>query len=59
MDLAFHHAATRHRAEGNRSSSRSRRALGFIYYSTRAVESLDKKRYQEELSKEMKEAGRL
>ena len=58
-DLAVHHAATRHRAEGNRSTTRSRRAVGFIYYSTKAVESMDKKRYQEELSRELKQAGRL
>ena len=32
-DLLVHHALTIHRADGNRSSSRSRRALGFIYYS--------------------------
>ena len=58
-DLAAHHAATRHRAGGNRSPSRSRRALGFIYYSTRAQESVVKKKYQEELSRELIEAGRL
>ena len=58
-DLAAHHAATRHRAEGNMSATRSRRALGLIYYSCRAVESVDKRKYQDELSKELKEAGKL
>ena len=34
-DLVVHHAMTIHRADGNRSSERSRRAIGFIYYAKR------------------------
>ncbi|MCP4846448.1 MAG: phytanoyl-CoA dioxygenase family protein [Verrucomicrobiaceae bacterium] len=37
-DLLAHHALTVHRAEGNRSPVRERRALGFIFYSVDAVE---------------------
>ncbi len=35
-DLLAHHALTIHRADGNSSSTRSRRALGFIFYSVNA-----------------------
>ena len=31
-DVLAHHALTIHRADGNRSAARQRRALGFIYY---------------------------
>lgn len=37
-DLLIHHAMTIHRADGNRSTTRSRRALGFIYFSASAKE---------------------
>ena len=52
-DLLVHHALTIHRADGNQSDTRSRRALGLIYYSTRAVEHPDKARRQAKLNKEM------
>ena len=42
-DLLAHHSMTVHRADGNRSSTRQRRAIGFIYYSADAVESPEKK----------------
>jgi phytanoyl-CoA hydroxylase len=59
-DLLVHHALTIHRADGNRSPSRSRRALGFIYYSGRAREdSQAHKIYQEKLAEEMKLRGRI
>ena len=35
-DLLAHHALTIHRADGNQSLTRTRRALGFIFYSTEA-----------------------
>ncbi len=59
-DLLAHHAMTIHRADANTSESRSRRALGFIYYSERAKE--DKAAhaaYQEKLAREMAEAGKI
>ena len=39
-DLMAHHALTIHRADGNSSANRSRRALGFIYYSVDAREDI-------------------
>lgn len=37
-DLLAHHAITIHRADGNSSPTRTRRALGFIFYSVNARE---------------------
>ena len=39
-DLLVHHALTVHRADGNRSETRDRRALGFIYYAASAKEDV-------------------
>ena len=59
-DLLVHHAMTIHRADGNRSATRSRRALGFIYYSERAREDTAAHvAYQRKLAEEMKAAGRI
>lgn len=59
-DLLAHHALTVHRAAGNRSMSRSRRALGFIYYSVHAKQDrLAWLSYQQELVDELKSAGRI
>ena len=52
-DLLVHHAMTIHRAEGNASLSRSRRALGFIYFGESAREDTEAKRaYQQQLKAE-------
>lgn len=59
-DLLVHHALTIHRADGNSSSTRTRRALGLIYYA--AAAQLDAKahaEYQRRLSEEMIAAGKL
>lgn len=37
-DLLIHHAMTIHRADANQSATRTRRALGFIYFSAAAKE---------------------
>lgn len=59
-DLLVHHAMTIHRADGNRSLTRSRRALGFIYYSERAeVDEVAHAAYQKRLAEEMKAAGKI
>ncbi len=59
-DLLAHHAMTIHRADGNRSAVRSRRALGFIYYSERAkVDEVAWAAYQKRLAEEMKQAGKI
>jgi phytanoyl-CoA hydroxylase len=59
-DLLVHDALTVHWAEGNGSATRSRKALGFIYYGESA--KLDKEaaeEYQKKLYSDLKEAGRL
>jgi phytanoyl-CoA hydroxylase len=58
-DLLVHDSLTIHRANGNRSSSRSRRALGLIYYSERAREDVAHAAYQRSLAEEMKSAGKI
>lgn len=59
-DLLLHDAMTIHRADGNQSADRSRRALGFIYYSERAREDAQAHAaYQRKLSAEMKVSGRI
>lgn len=59
-DLLIHHAMTVHRADGNASATRTRRALGFIYYSERAREDrAAHAAYQQRLAEEMKRAGKI
>ncbi len=59
-DLLVHDAMTIHRADGNRSMTCSRRALGFIYYSERAREDTQAHAaYQRRLAKEMKSQGKI
>lgn len=42
-DLFIHHSMTIHRADANTSGTRSRKALGFIYYGESAQEDLEAK----------------
>jgi phytanoyl-CoA hydroxylase len=59
-DLLAHHALTIHRADANLSPTRSRRALGFIFYGESARE--DKaahEAYQKSLADEMSASGRI
>lgn len=59
-DLLVHDARTIHRADGNQSKVRSRRALGFIYYSQRAREDkVAHAVYQEKLARDWKRSGKL
>jgi phytanoyl-CoA hydroxylase len=52
-DLLIHHALTIHRAEGNKSLTRSRRAMGLIYFGASAKEDVDaKERYMKQLQEE-------
>lgn len=52
-DLLAHHALTIHRAGGNSSATRSRRALGFIFYSVDAREDIEaQEAYRKELAKQ-------
>ncbi len=59
-DLLVHHALTVHRADGNSSATRDRRALGFIYYSEVAKpDAVAQADYQRRLTEEMAAAGKL
>lgn len=59
-DLLVHHAMTIHRADGNQSPTRSRRALGFVYFSDRAREDrAAKAAYQQKLTEQMKATGKI
>ncbi len=59
-DLLVHDAMTVHRADGNRSATRSRRALGLIYYSHRAGEDVEAhSAYQRRLAEDMKASGKI
>jgi len=50
-DLLIHHSMTIHRADGNRSNLRSRKAVGFIYFGQSAKEDLEAKAaYQKQLN---------
>jgi len=58
-DLLVHHALTIHRADANRSPTRSRQALGFIYYSTNATESEAKRKRNAELKRRLVAEGKV
>lgn len=58
-DLLVHHALTIHRADGNCSRTRPRRALGLIYYSTAAKENEEKPRRHAGLLEELKSTGKV
>ena len=59
-DLLAHHAMTIHRADGNHSETRQRRALGFVYFSQRARRDEEAiAAYQRKLSEEMRAAGKI
>lgn len=59
-DLLAHHALTIHRADANASTTRSRRALGFVFYGESATEDTPAhEAYQRELRKELIESGKI
>ena len=59
-DLLAHHALTIHRADSNQSDSRSRRALGFIFYGESAKEdAVAHASYQQKLTHEMTAQGKI
>ena len=59
-DLLAHHALTIHRADANTSATRSRRALGFVFYGESAKEdSVAHATYQRQLRQEMIVQGRI
>ncbi|MFP6901387.1 MAG: phytanoyl-CoA dioxygenase family protein, partial [Opitutales bacterium] len=59
-DLLAHDALTIHRADANLSSTRLRRALGFIFYGESAREDTDAhEKYQRNLAEELKASGKI
>ena len=59
-DLLAHHCNTIHYANGNRSAHRTRKALGFIYYSQASkVDTAAHQAYQERLAAELAAAGKI
>ena len=59
-DLLAHHALTIHRADANLSRTRSRRALGFIFYGQSAREDkVAHEAYQKKLAAEMSAAEKI
>ena len=59
-DLIIHHAMTVHRANGNHSEFRHRRAMGMVYYSTEATVARDKvTAYQQSLVDELTAKGKI
>ena len=59
-DLLVHHSLTIHRADGNNSESRSRKAMGFIYYAELAKEDEAAHRaYAAKLALELKNKERI
>lgn len=59
-DLLAHHALTIHWAGDNQSVTRSRRALGFIYYSASAEEDVvAHERYQRKLAAQLTKTGKI
>jgi phytanoyl-CoA hydroxylase len=59
-DLLAHHALTIHRADSNQSASRSRRALGFVFYGESAKEdAVAHSSYQQKLTQEMTAQGKI
>ena len=59
-DLLIHNALTIHRADANLSTTRTRQALGFIYYSERAKEDeVAHAAYQKRLAADMKAKGKI
>jgi phytanoyl-CoA hydroxylase len=56
----MHHAKTIHWAGANQSKTRSRRALGFIYYAKSALlDSSAKETYQKKLDEQLKETAKI
>ena len=59
-DLLVHDARTVHWADANRSETRTRKAMGLIYFSDRAeVDKVAQAAYQEKLTRELEQAGKI
>lgn len=59
-DLLVHHSMTIHRADGNTSEKRTRKAMGFIYYADKSKEDkAAKEAYQNKLAEELAKDNKL
>ena len=58
-DLLAHHSLTIHRADGNRSTNRTRRALGFVYFAKTARVSETKQLRHAELMDDLRTSGKI
>ena len=59
-DLLAHHALTVHWASGNNSLTRSRQALGLVYFSANAKEDVAaREAYRVKLAEDMAKAGKI
>ena len=59
-DLLVHHSMTIHRADGNSSESRTRKAMGFIYYADKAKEDIAAQAaYQKKLAANLAKENKL
>ncbi len=59
-DLLIHHAQTVHWANGNSSDTRSRKAMGLIYYSDRVVQDEERRAaYKKELESSLEKTGKI
>ena len=59
-DLLVHHSLTIHRADGNTSKNRSRKAMGFIYYANKAKEDIEAHRkYQKKLADSLAQEDKI
>ena len=59
-DLLVHHAMTIHRADGNSTTDRHRRALGLVFFAERAKEDKEARAaYQKTLNEELLRTGKV
>lgn len=59
-DLLAHHSLTIHRAGGNTSKTRTRRALGLVYFAARCEkDEVAAQAYQDQLHLELRAAGKI
>lgn len=59
-DLLVHDSMTVHRADGNKSTNRTRRAIGIVYFSDRArIDETARENYRVKLKREMEAAGQI
>jgi len=58
-DLLAHHSLTIHRADANGSATRTRRALGFVYFAVASTVNKDQQRRHAQLMQDLRTAGKI